>query len=130
MCCNNNVDAAQVSMLEPIETTCEGVIGGIGRLIGQCTPFSSFNFTNDTKTGFPSTKDCLTRSFSNYYQTPDVASAWQVRCLCTCTCVSALDLTPTRTPQNFYHYKNVQEKFVAYWNVTASSFAGSPGVLG
>jgi len=80
----------------------------VGKLIGQCTPFSSFNYSNDSATGFPDTKECLTRNFGTYYQTPDVASAWE----------------------HFYHYKEVQAKFRAFWNITASAFVGAPGVLG
>jgi len=106
--CGEGIPAWMVPMLHPIQTDCNGIVGGIGHLIGQCTPFSSFNFTHDPQTGFPLTKDCLTRDFSSYYQTPDVASAWQ----------------------NFYHFPNITDRFVSFWNVTASAFRGAAGVLG
>ena len=76
----------------------------IGRIIGQCQSFSSFNFSIDPTTGYPKTEDCLKVSFDRFSRSPDVTSAWQ----------------------HFYDDDAVQAAFEAYWGQVATESGDVP----
>eukprot|EP00947_MAST-08B_sp_MAST-8B-sp1_P002435 g2435.t1 len=95
--------------LEPVTTTCSsGVVPWVGKLIGQCASFASFNFTDDPATGYPTTKDCLSLPFDRYSRAPDVTSAWQ----------------------HFYDSPAVQGAFEGFWRQVVGALRDSDGVLG
>lgn len=106
--CGEGVPAWLLPMLGPLMNSCDGIGGKIGKLVGQCKPFSEFNISVDPSTGFPSSSGCLKNTFDQYSRTPELVSAWG----------------------NFYAYENVQQKFQAFWKRVAREFASSPGVLG
>jgi endoglycosylceramidase len=106
--CGEGVPSWMLPMLQPLDTSCDGIIPSVAALIGQCTAFKDFNIPTDPATGFPSMKGCLERTFDAYSRTPELVSAWGY----------------------FYGLESVQKKFQAYWHEVAKAFAGSPGVLG
>lgn len=106
--CGEGIPHWMVPMLEPLMYSCDGVTAEIGKLIGQCRAFASFNISTDPKTGFPEEAGCLKRRFDAYSRTPELVSAWG----------------------NFYANETIQAKFHAFWSRVASEFSNSAGVLG
>lgn len=108
--CGEGFPAWAADALEPVATSCDETwLAEFGRLIGQCAPIASYNFTTDPATGFPDTDECLARDFTMYSRAPEVTSSWG---------------------KVFANASGVAEALVAYWAVVAETFAGVEGVLG
>ncbi|KAK7230672.1 cellulase [Aureococcus anophagefferens] len=108
--CGEGFPAWVADALEPVATSCDETwLAEFGRLIGQCAPIASYNFTTDPATGFPDTDECLARDFTMYSRAPEVTSSWG---------------------KVFANASGVAEALVAYWAVVAETFAGVEGVLG
>ena len=110
MYCGEGVPDWAARLLEPVTTSCDETwLAEFGRLIGQCLPMASYNFTRDPTTGFPATSECLEHDFTLYSRAPEVTSSWG---------------------RLFANVGGVRDSLVAYWKKVAEAFAGVESVLG
>jgi len=106
--CGEGIPSWVAEKLQNVHSDCSGFIPKIAEIIGQCHSFDNYHIDTDKTTGFPDTQGCLSNDFTTYSQCPEVFTAWGA----------------------FYQQQDIQEHFQSYWRKVASTFAGSPGVLG
>lgn len=87
---------------------CDGLFGPLLEKFNFCTPFSTFNYTEDSD-GNPIIEDCLSRSFVDYYSTPEAADGFQ------------------RIYENIDGY---QDRLADFWYNVSSFFANNSYVVG
>lgn len=92
-----------------LTNTCSGLFGELLESIGACVPFSNFNYSIDPSTGYPYISQCQSRSFVEYFDTPQAADGY------------------SRIYKNTFE---LQDRFNQFWNVTSAHFASNQYVIG
>ena len=95
-------------LAQNLSDKCEGTVGEILQLLQLCKPFSGFHYTEDAD-GNPLIANCTSKMFATYYSTPEAADGF------------------SRIYSDLYDYK---KRFIQFWNVTSSFFAGDANVIG
>ena len=93
-----------------LHTTCKeyGEWGDFMEFLGQCKPFSAYNYTEDAD-GDPIIPDCLKTGFGNYYHTPESNSAFA---------------------KVYNNVDGLQDRFIDFWKVVVKKFAHNPNAIG
>jgi endoglycosylceramidase len=88
--------------------SCDSIGEMVWEMLGSCKSFKAYGYRTDAK-GLPLIEDCQKLPFGNYYKTPEAISLYD------------------------HLYDNVnqmQDKFMAYWEIVAAKFANNPYVIG
>jgi len=91
-----------------INPLADRLLKGFYKLVGTCSDMNDLNYRTD-ENGDYVIEDCLKEMFANYYNTKQSVTGF-----------GAL----------FNNVKNLNDKFVAYWDATSARFAKNPYVVG
>lgn len=95
--------------LESLNSKCsDHFLSGVLEWIGQCKSIESYGLRKDSD-GNPLIEDCQKNLFYLYYITPESADAFG---------------------RLYRNYEGLQDKFMAFWDKVAETFADNPYIVG